>query len=147
MLFINIILPVFLIVAAGYIFERKARVDFRPLTDSSLYIFSPALVLSALVKHDISLALTGDILLFMVLYTAVMAAAAFVAARLMSFDSEQKRALSLTTVFMNVGNFGLPLTWFAFGEEGLEISIMTFVLFNIPLGTLAIVIAQGRGTA
>lgn len=147
MLFIDIILPVFLIVAAGYFFEKKSRPDFRPLTDISLYIFSPALVLSALVKQDISLSLTGDILLFMVLYTAGMALFSFVAARAMSFGPEQKRALSLTTVFMNVGNFGLPLSWFAFGEAGLNISIMTFVLFNIPLGSLAIIIAQGKGTA
>lgn len=147
MLFIDIILPVFLIVAVGYFFEKKSRPDFRPLTDISLYIFSPALVLSALVKQDISLSLTGDILLFMVLYTAGMALFAFVAARAMSFGPEQKRALSLTTVFMNVGNFGLPLAWFAFGEAGLNISIMTFVLFNIPLGSLAIIIAQGKGTA
>jgi len=147
MLFIDIILPVFLIVAAGYFFEKKTRPDFRPLTDISLYIFSPALVLSALVKQDISLSLTGDILLFMVLYTAAMGLFASIAARAMSFGPEQKRALSLTTVFMNVGNFGLPLAWFAFGEAGLEISIMTFVLFNIPLGSLAIIIAQGRQTA
>ncbi|MFO7982285.1 MAG: AEC family transporter [Desulfuromonadales bacterium] len=147
MLFIDIILPVFLIVAAGYFFEKKSRPDFRPLTDISLYIFSPALVLSALVKQDISLSLTGDILLFMILYTAGMALFSFLAARAMSFGPEQKRALSLTTVFMNVGNFGLPLSWFAFGEAGLNISIMTFVLFNIPLGSLAIIIAQGKGTA
>ena len=62
------------------------------------------------------------------------------------FSLEDRGALILTTAVMNVGNFGLPLTYFAFGEKGLDVSIITFVLFNIPLSTLAIVVAQGGET-
>lgn len=145
MLFVQIILPVFLIVFSGFVLERKAKLDFRTLTYSSLYLFSPALVFSALMKREVSFALAGQIGLFMLLYTAAMLALSVAAARLLRFDRETRGALHLTTVMMNVGNFGLPLSWFAFGEPGLEVSVLTFVLFNLPLSSLAIVLAQGEG--
>jgi predicted permease len=44
---------------------------------------------------------------------------------------------------MNVGNFGLPLVMFAYGTAALDISVLTFVLFNFSLGTFAIIVAQG----
>jgi len=47
---------------------------------------------------------------------------------------------------MNVGNFGLPLVFFAYGDAALNVSALLFVLFSIPLGTLAILIAQGQGS-
>lgn len=147
MLFINIILPVFLMVFSGFVLEKTGRLDFRTLTFSSLYLFTPALVFSALMKNELQLELARDITQFMVIYTLVLLAVSVVCGRLFRMDRETRGALSLTTVMMNVGNFGLPLAYFAFGEAGLNASIMTFVLFNIPLGTLAIVIAQGTGVS
>jgi predicted permease len=143
MLFIQIILPVFLIILAGFLLEKVARLDFRTLTYSSLYLFTPALVFSALMKRQVRLDLAAHLGLFMVLYTAALLGVAVAVGRSFRMDSETRGAFSLATVMMNVGNFGLPLAYFAFGDKGLEVSILTFVLFNIPLGTLAIVIAQG----
>jgi predicted permease len=145
MLFINIILPVFLIILSGYVLERKSGLYFRTLTHTSLYLFSPALVFSALMKQEIRLELAIDLLLFMLLYTLVLLAIAVAVGRLLRLPADSRAALSLSTVMMNVGNFGLPLSWFAFGEAGLEVSVLTFVIFNIPLSTLAIVLAQGAG--
>ena len=145
MLFIHIILPVFLIIFAGFVLEKVARLDFRSLTYCSLYLFSPALVFSALMKQQIKFDMALSLFFFMLLYTAVMLAVSVTTGRLGRMDRDARGALSLAAVMMNVGNFGLPLAYFAFGERGLNVSILTFVLFNIPLSTLAIVIAQGAG--
>jgi hypothetical protein len=144
MLFVQVILPVFLIVLAGFVLEKKSALDIRTLTYSSLYLFSPALVFAALMKREISFALAGRIGLFMLLYTAVMMVLACAAGRLLRFDRDTRSALHLTTVVMNVGNFGLPLAWFAFGEAGQEVSVLTFFFFNLSLSSLAIVLAQGE---
>ncbi len=146
MLFVNIILPVFLIVFAGFVLEKKAKLDFRTLSYSSLYLFTPALVFAALMKTEISFSLAGSIGLFMLLYTVAMMALSAMAGRLLRFDREKQSALHLTTVMMNVGNFGLPLSWFAFGQAGQEVSILTFFFFNLVLSSLAIVLAQGSTT-
>jgi len=145
MLFINIILPVFLIILSGFVLEKLTRLDFRTLTNCSLYLFSPCLVFATLMKRPVEFALARDLFLLMLLYTAILLAVAVAVGRLLKMEKDTQGALSLTTVMMNVGNFGLPLSFFAFGQEGLDVSILTFILFNIPLSTLAIVIAQGAG--
>lgn len=143
MLFVEVILPVFVIVAAGYLLEKGAALDFRTLTYTSLYLFTPALVFASLSARPLRLELAADLALFMLLYTGALCALVFGIGRLLRLDGSGSRALALTTVVMNVGNFGLPLAYFAFGDAGLEVSVLTFVLFNIPLSTLAIALAQG----
>lgn len=147
MLFINVVLPVFLIVLTGYILEKKSSLDIRALTAVSLYLMSPALVFSALIKNPVSLATTARLSLFMLAYTVTLLFIAYLFCRAFTMTGENRRAFYLTTTMMNIGNFGLPLTYFAYGEAGLDVSVMIFILFNIPLGTLGIVIAQGEQTA
>lgn len=145
MLFVDIILPVFLIVLSGFLLERFGKLDFRTLTNTGLYLLAPSLVFSALMKREVPLDLARNLFLFMLAYTAILTALAVGLGRLLSMDRESRTALSLSTVFMNVGNFGLPLAYFAFGDPGLDVSVLTFVIFNLPLSTLAIVLAQGVG--
>lgn len=144
MLFFQVLLPVFLIILAGFTLEKTLRPDFRTLTDCSLYLFTPALVFSSLMRQELRIDLAGNLFLFMLLYTAAMLALSTAVARMLRFDADSRSALALTTAVMNVGNYGLPLAYFAFGDAGLNVSILTFVMFNIPLGTLAIVLAQGK---
>jgi hypothetical protein len=144
MLFIEVILPVFVIVAAGYLLQRRLQFDLRPLADSSLFLFTPALVLASLLRHQLAAGQIGKFLLFMLAYTAVMAGIAVLLARACGLAGSVTRALVLTTALMNVGNFGLPLVMFAYGAEALEISVLIFVLFSIALGTFAIIVAQDQ---
>ncbi|AMV72333.1 hypothetical protein DBW_1984 [Desulfuromonas sp. DDH964] len=143
MLFVQVILPVFLIILAGFTLEKVARPDFKTLTDCSLYLFTPALVFSSLMRQELHLELAGNLFFFMLIYTAALWILSTVVSRLLHFDGDTRSALALTTVVMNVGNYGLPLAYFAFGDQGLTVSVLTFVMFNLPLGTIAIVIAQG----
>lgn len=146
MLFVDIILPVFLIIFSGFWLEKKFAPDFATLTNCSLFLLGPALVFSALCKSQVSFLLAGQLLLFMVVYTGAMLLLAWGLGRTFRFDGDSRRALALSTVTMNCGNFGLPLVLFAYGSEALDLSVLTFVVFNIPLSTLAIVLAQGSGT-
>jgi predicted permease len=145
MLFFEVVLPVFLMASAGFFLERKSQVDMQTLTNSSLYLFTPALVFFSLTSRTIAPEMLSELTGFMLLYTTVMILLAYAVARAGKFDGNTGRALILSAAMVNVGNFGLPLVYFAYGEAALDTSILTFVLFNIPLGTLAIIIAQGSG--
>lgn len=144
MLFVNVILPVFVIVLAGYVLQRRAQFDLRPLSDSSLYLFTPALVFASLLRHELVVEQLGSFLVFMLLYTAVMSVIAAAIGRWCQLDGQAGRALVLTTAMMNIGNFGLPLVLFAYGPEALSLSVLAFVLFNFSLSSYAIVVAQGE---
>lgn len=147
MLFVQVILPVFIIAGAGFIFARKSGADLNSLASSALYLFAPCLVFSALMKRSVESDVLGQLTLFMVIYTAALCLLAYGIARWRKLDGDSTRAFTLTTSMMNIGNFGLPLVFFAYGEHALNVSVVLFVLFNIPLGTLAIFIAQGQGRA
>ena len=145
MLFVQVILPVFLIAAAGFVFERRTGDDMRSLANSALYLFAPSLVFSALIKRSVEGEVLWRLVLFMLLYMALICLLAYCLSRWCKFDGNTTRAFTLTTSMMNIGNFGLPLVFFAYGEAALNVSVLLFVLFNIPLSTLAIIIAQGQG--
>jgi predicted permease len=144
MLFINVVLPVFMIVFAGFALGRKLALDSTTLTNLSLYLLTPSLVLSALLKSPISLDIGSRLALYMVLYTALMLVAGWIVSTTFKIVGDSRQALYLSSAMMNIGNFGLPLALFAYGSAGLDISILIFVLFTIPLGTVGIVLAQGN---
>ena len=145
MLFVDVIFPVFVIAFSGYVLEKRSEIDIRSLANSALYLFAPSLVFSALMKSNVAVEMIGQLTLFMISYTLLMCILAWLTARLCNFDNNKTRAFTLSTSMMNIGNFGLPLVFFAYGEKALDVSVVLFVLFNIPLSTLAIVIAQDQG--
>lgn len=134
-----------MIAFAGFVFERKSETDISSLANSALFLFAPALVFSALLKQTVESDVLGLLACFMVFYTVVLCLLAYGVSCWLKFDGNTTRAFTLTTSMMNIGNFGLPLVYFAYGEASLNISVILFVLFNIPLGTVAILIAQGQG--
>ena len=81
MLFVQVILPVFLITSAGFGFARKSGVALQSLANNVLYLFAPALVFSALIKCHVESHLLVGLALFMVLYTAFHCLLAFCSSR------------------------------------------------------------------
>lgn len=143
----GVLLPVFLVVAAGFGFSRRLRAPMEPLAQLSLYVATPALVLEALVRHPVPAGELGRLALLMLAYSAVLWAVAEAAARLMGLDDPLRRAFVLAVVPMNVGNYGIPLVRLAFGPEAEPFAIVVFVVFNIPLASWAIWLAAGGGSA
>lgn len=143
MVFVDILLPIFLVVGAGALFSRTLKPALEPLTLFSLYVATPALVFAALVERPLPAAALARLLTHMGLYTAALWALAEAAGRALRLDEPLRRAFALSVVPMNVGNYGLPLARFAFGREAEAFSILVFVVYNLPLATWAIWMAAG----
>lgn len=143
MVFVQILVPVFLLIGAGVAFSRTLRPSLEPLTQFGLYLATPALVFSALTRYPVALGQVGRVALLMVLYIGVMWLVSEAAARALGLGDELRRAFALATVTMNVGNYGLPLVRFAFGPASEPFSVLLFVAFNLPLATWAIWVAAG----
>ena len=147
MVFINILLPIFLIIALGVLFEKIKHPDFKSISDITLYFFTPCLIFSGLIKgHEQLSSFLPRAIAFMLLLTLVFWALSLLFSRFLGLDARKKSAFSLSTIMMNTGNYGLPLVLFAYGKEGLAYGVIVLVLFTFPLGTLAIYIAS-RGQA
>ena len=52
---INTVLPVFLIIALGFIIGKKKRIDTKPVIDFIVYISGPALIVTAFSKSELTL--------------------------------------------------------------------------------------------
>jgi predicted permease len=141
-IFANNILPVFLAAGAGYLLGKFLHLNPRPLSQAVFYIFSPCLLFNLLTTSKIS---NGEILRVLGFAVVVISATGFLALVVGKFFKFERRLLAavlLTSMFMNAGNFGLPLVNFAFGAEALAYAGLMFVGMNILINSVGVMIAS-----
>lgn len=138
---LDVVLPVFVLMAIGWLLGRLRSVDLGLLTDIVVYIASPCLILASLTSAELDLtqmAMLAAGATWIVVSVGVLLrfAAHVVGARL--------GALYLPAMFMNAGNMLIPLSLFAFGEEGLRHGVTIFVTLTVLQSSLGVTIASGR---
>lgn len=143
----NVILPIVLVAGAGFILARTLEVDPRSLSRVMLYFFTPALIFSSAYRTQLSQEYL-TIAIFAIAMTVLMGLVTWILIRVMQYDRLTGSAFALGVLFINAGNYGLPLILFAFGQEGLSRAALYFAVSAILTQTLAIFIAaRGRADA
>jgi malate permease and related proteins len=142
---VNVMLPIALVAAAGFALARTLRIDARPLSQSTLYFFSPVLVFVSAYQAKFS-GEYASIALFALGITAFTGAATWVTVRIARFDRITAAGFSLGTMLVNSGNYGLPLILFAYGRVGLAYATFYFSVTMLLLQAIAVFIAA-RGRA
>jgi predicted permease len=124
----QVIVPVFLIVAVGYAYGRRARPDLAPFNRIVLDVLAPALVYTALAAKDFRLGDHAVLLLGGALLILASGAVAWLVAR---GTHTQARTLVPVVMFNNCGNMGLPLALLAFGPENFGAAVALFSISNL----------------
>jgi len=141
----NNVLPAFLVMAIGVLLDRKLQVDKKSLSRTAIYVLTPCLVFSSVVRSELSGELFGQMILYVLLITLIMGALAILVGYLFRWPARTSDALVLSTAFLNSGNFGLSIVLFSFGEQGLELATIFFVVSNFVCNTVAAFFAaRGR---
>jgi predicted permease len=144
--FAQVLLPILVVVASGYLLQRRLELDLHSVNRLSLYLLSPALIFSALAQSRIEATETLRITAFMTLFVVAIGLVTWLVALALRLDGIDRAALMLCVMFMNAGNYGLPAARFAFGQEGFDRAVLFFVVQAILAQTLAIYIAgAGHG--
>lgn len=125
---LQIILPVFAIVAGGWIYGRLRRSDTAGLNRLNMDVFVPALILSALATRRFDVARNGALVAGGVAVVLGSGLLAWPVARWLRSDP---RTFVPPMMFNNSGNMGLPLAVLAFGEESLPAAVALFVASNL----------------
>jgi predicted permease len=142
------VLPILVIASLGYLFQRWLRPDVQPLSRVTLYVLTPSLIFSSLSNSTVSHHQMGRIGLCVVLVTASLALVNVVLVRALGWDRRRQAAFMLTTLFGNVGNYGLPLTGFAFGVEGQALAVVYYVVSAVLVYSVGVYLASlGQQTA
>jgi predicted permease len=141
-LFTNNLLPIFLIVVASFLFGRYTGVSPRPLSQLVFHLFSPCLLFTLLTTNRLSGDEISRVMLFAVACTLVVGGLTFIFGAGFRLERRMLAGVMLASMFMNAGNFGLPVVLFAFGETALSYASLYFVTSAILAYTLGSVIAS-----
>jgi predicted permease len=132
---LGIILPVFLVIALGFVWARRAKPDMTWVNRLNVNVLAPALIFSALSSRDFDL--TANALLIAGAIGVVVGSGllAWPFARLLHEDA---RTFVPPMMFNNCGNMGLPLAALAFGAPGLSAMVALFTASNLLQFTLGV---------
>lgn len=144
-IFVETVLPVFLVAGAGYLLASALTIDSRSVGRLLFFLATPSLVFRSLYRSELDFAALQRL--------ALVAAAVAILSGLLGWlvaygESRQRRAaLILTSAVSNNGNMGIPISYFAFGDVGLALGSIYYVVVSFFSNTFGVVIASAGQTA
>ncbi len=139
---IEVVFPVFSIIALGYFLAGRKRIDIPTISEIAVNVTSPCLIFLSIAKREI----VGSEWLVM---GGAAVCVVFGNGVLMGIYQRARgvhmRGLYLPAMFMNSGNMALPFALLAFGAAGFDKAIIFFVTVAVLNFSLGIFIAKGEG--
>ncbi len=125
---LEIIIPVLLIVAVGYVYARRRRPDMTLFNRIALEVCTPLLTYSALASRQFDIAqhiplLAGG--------TLIILGAGLLAWPLALLARQSPRTLVPVVMFNNCGNMGIPLALLAFGPQQMGAAVALYSISNL----------------
>ena len=138
--FVNTVLPVFLVAGAGYVLARATSIDGRSVGRIIFYLGSPSLIFRSLYTMEISTTLLQHFMLLVLSLYVITGLAGWFA------GSDQARprraALTIASAVSNNGNMGLPIALFALGDAGLVMATVYYAISAFLTNTLGVFVAS-----
>jgi predicted permease len=141
-LFFNNLFPILLAAAIGFALAKWLKINPRPLSQVVFYVFSPVFVFKLLMSSQLSNKDILETLTMAILLMICIGLLTLLIGRIIRIERKMMAAVLITAIFMNAGNYGLPLTSFAFGEKALAFASVFFVISAMFTNTIGIVIAS-----
>lgn len=138
----NVVFPIFITSGAGMLLQKLRRVDVMSLVDVSLYVLAPSLVFISIDESKQNVSGITDVALFTLLHTLLCWGAAQLTATLWKMNQNERGTLSLTTIFGNANNYGLPVLLLAYGGAGFSVGINYVIVQIILVNSLGLYIAS-----
>ena len=138
---LGIILPVFSIIALGWLYARRVKPDMHVVNRISMSVLAPALVFSALASREFDVVANRMLIVGSVGVVLGSGLIAWPFARLMHASV---RTFVPPMMFNNCGNMGLPLAVLAFGAAGFSPMVALFTISNLLHFTLGVWIIDHR---
>jgi hypothetical protein len=125
---LGIILPVFSIIALGWLYARRAKPDMGWVNRISMNVLAPALIFSALASKNFDVVANRLLILGSV---GVVLGSGLIAWPVAKMLREDHRTFVPPMMFNNCGNMGLPLAVLAFGSSGFSAMVAVFTISNL----------------
>jgi len=132
---VGIILPVFSIIALGWLYARRAKPDLAWVNRINITVLAPALIFSALASKDFDITANVPLIAGSIGVVLGSGLLAWPFAKLLHQDY---RTWVPPMMFNNCGNMGLPLAYLSFGQAGLSAMGTRFTISNLVHFTLGV---------
>jgi hypothetical protein len=137
----EIVAPVYLCVAAGYLWAVLGRrYDVELITDLIFNVGAPCLVFSSFVAMRIE---PARMLEMAVATVAALVCFAAIATPILKLTGRPLTSFLSPMIFGNTGNMGMPVSLFAFGEDGLALGVCFFATTAFAQFTVGIWLWSG----
>jgi malate permease and related proteins len=134
---LTIILPIFILIGLGVIFDRAFKPDRDTMSKLNFYFLIPAIVFTYILSTNLSFSTTLLIGSFSTVHFFILFTISFALFSVKRYK-EKRTVMALGIGFFNCGNYGIPLVIFAFGSSRIDILTVIIVLQNILLFTVGI---------
>ena len=124
----GIILPVFAVIALGYVWGRRNKPDMLTVNRLSMNVLGPALIFSALASKAFDF---HESRVLMIASVGVVLGSGLLAWPVARLLREDHRTFLPPMMFNNCGNVGLPLAALAFGAAGFSSMVALFTISNL----------------
>lgn len=114
----------------------------RTISQAAFYLFSPCFVFDLLTHSTLESAAIFRMIAFAATLMVLVGFFAWLAGLLFRLDRRLLAAVMVSSMFMNAGNFGMPLVDFAFGESALVHAGLFFVSMNVMTNSFGVVVAS-----
>ncbi|WP_173917212.1 AEC family transporter [Halobacillus sp. Marseille-Q1614] len=129
-IFLNIIVPVFILIGLGAWMHIKFRLDLYTLAKLNIYFLSPGFVLVNLYESSFSLDLLGQIFLFFSIFIVSLYVLVQIVGKIGRYKKSVRGVFTNSVLLYNSGNYGVPVNDLAFKQDPfaatVQVIIMTF---------------------
>ena len=139
---VGVIGPILVVIAVGFTIQKLRPIDTEPVSKLVLYTFLPCLVFSSIVKSVVESSAWLEISIVALASTMASIGLSWIIAKALRLARELAIAFVMSISFVNAGNYGLPLTLFAFGEDGLGLAVIFFIVNLLLMFTVGVFIAS-----
>ena len=114
--------------ALGFVMQTKFDLNIQTLARLNIYFLVPGFIFVKLYSTHISFNLFGNILLFFILYVAILYVISHFIGKAIGLEKGEKTTFSNSTMFFNSGNYGVPVNDLVFKSDPLAMSIQVIML-------------------
>jgi len=139
------ILPIFLIISAGFLLSHSKEINSSPLNTLSLFILNPALIVHSITLTELRTDALFKVSLGVCIFVTAVLTASWLLGRVLGKSDSLLYSFILIATFGNTGALGIPLADFAFGDLGRQTAVLFAAVHGVLVFTIGLGIASNSG--
>lgn len=145
----EVILPILIIVALGYIVQLKYNLDLSTLSRLTIFYILPGFIFMTLYRTAIDLGQFLSIFGILIIYAGVSFLIAQVIGHFMGLSRDRQTLFTNSNIFYNAGNYGVPVNDLVFRSDpfAMMTQVMIIIFQNIFVFTYGIVSLSAKDTS